>query len=104
MKSFHCRSKTLASIEPLQINELTQKLGSASLEKPALKDTNYFKSHQPTKKEKEELKTWHHLPVYPYTSAVNKTAVFIQPWKNYQQYFSIHPEWGVHNPVNMIKS
>lgn len=50
---------------------------------------------------RQQYQTWHHLPVYKVSNdaAINKSAMFTQSHKNYGRHFTIHPEWGLHNPV-----
>lgn len=50
---------------------------------------------------RQQFQTWHHLPIYtvPRDGAINKSAMFTQPHRDYGRHFSIHPEWGLHKPL-----
>ena len=69
-------------------------------------DERAFESYNSrvNKKDKEVMKTWHHVPIYHnIDSSNNKSSLFIQPSNAYQRHFSIHPEWGLHTKVKPVK-
>ena len=84
-------------MKPLRTNDKIRNLHVIML------DQYPYKAIDRTNKQVKELKTWHHLPIYLCPNVANKSAMFVQPRKMYDQHFSIHPEWGFHTQVNMAK-
>jgi len=47
-----------------------------------------------TRRHKEEMQSWHHLPTFRHRGPVSNTiGLFTRPHKPTQRHFTIHPEW-----------
>ncbi|XP_028394959.1 uncharacterized protein LOC114519097 [Dendronephthya gigantea] len=92
------RSKMPKSMEPMQLK--TSKRDSTAMRLGHRESYNRLVKQR----EKEEMKTWHHVPLYHHSNTSNRSALFLQPSKRYQSHFSIHPDWGLHSQARFTKS